>query len=129
MEKVLAPIAPYSEIGIAMKTADGIWHHCHPIFTVFVGDYPEQALVTCTYNGCCPKCEVSNDQLGEYQEFPTRIHSTAIGIYCLANNNIHVFHRACRDTSLKLVYHPFWASLPFTDIYQSITPDILHQLL
>ena len=129
MEKVLAPIAPYSETGIAMKTADGIWRRCHPIFAVFVGDYPEQALVTCTYNGRCPKCEVSNDQLGEYQEFPTRIHNTAIDIYHLADHNIHVFHRACRDAGLKPVYHPFWTSLPFADIYQSITPDILHQLL
>jgi hypothetical protein len=129
MEKVLAPIAPYSETGIAMKTADGIWRRCHPIFAIFVGDYPEQALVTCTYNGRCPKCEVSHDQLGEYQEFPTRVHSTTIDIYRLADDNIHLFHRACREAGLKPVYRPFWASLPFADVYQSITPDILHQLL
>ena len=44
MEKVLAPITPLSETGITMMSADWVWHHCHPIFSVFVGDYPEQAL-------------------------------------------------------------------------------------
>ena len=49
MEKVLAPITLHGETGVAMKTGDGIWRRCHPVFAVFVGDHPEQALVTCTY--------------------------------------------------------------------------------
>ena len=78
MEKVLAPIAPLGETGIAMMSVDRVWCCCHPIFSIFVGDYPEQALVTCTYNGHCAKCKVAHDQLGAYQEFPTRVHSDAI---------------------------------------------------
>jgi len=129
MEKVLAPITPYSETGTAMMTADGIWRRCHPIFAVFIGDYPEQTLVTCTYQGRCPKCKVPRDQLGEYQEFPTRTHSDAVDIYRLADDDVYRFHSACKEGGLKPVYHPFWRSLPFVDIYRSITPDILHQLL
>jgi hypothetical protein len=129
MEKVLAPIRPYGETGIAMMTADGIWRRCHPIFAVFVGDHPEQALVTCTYQGRCPKCKVSRDQLGEFGEFPPRARTDAIDLYRLADDDVYQFHRACREAGLKPVYHPFWQSLPFTDVFQSITPDILHQLL
>lgn len=129
MEKVLAPIAPLGETGIAMMSADRVWRRCHPIFSIFVGDYPEQALVTCTYNGHCAKCKVAHDQLGAYQEFPTRVHSDAIDIYRLADNNPLLFNRACTEYHIKPVYHPFWLSLPFADIYRSITPDILHQLL
>ena len=66
MEKVLAPIAPLGETGIAMMSADRVWRRCHPIFSIFVGDYPEQALVTCTYNSHCAKCKVAHDQLGAY---------------------------------------------------------------
>ena len=129
MEKVLAPIQPYGERGIAMKTADGIWHRCHPIFAVYVGDYPEQCLVTCTYQGRCPKCLVPHDQLGESRAFPPRADTDAIDVYCLADDDVHLFHRACRERGLKPVYHPFWQSLPLADVFQSITPDILHQLL
>jgi hypothetical protein len=129
MEKVLAPIRPYGETGIAMMTADGIWRRCHPIFAVFVGDHPEQALVTCTYQGRCPKCKVLRDQLGEFGEFPPRARTDAIDLYHLADDDVYQFHRACREAGLKPVYHPFWQSLPFADVFQSITPDILHQLL
>ena len=51
MQNALGLISSYGETGIEMKSGDGIWWRCHPIFTSFVGDYPEQALVTCTYYG------------------------------------------------------------------------------
>ena len=129
MAILLDPIISCGETGIAMMSADMVWRRCHPIFAVFVGDYPEQALVTCTYNGRCPKCQVPCDRLGEFQEHSPRIPSDAINTYQLADKDAHAFHRACRNTGLKPVYHPFWQPLPFADIFTSITPDILHQLL
>ena len=58
MRKLLSPIESYGETGIAMSTGNGIWYHCHPILAMFIGDYLEQTLVTCTLNGRCPKCLV-----------------------------------------------------------------------
>ncbi|KAF8257045.1 hypothetical protein EI94DRAFT_1709737 [Lactarius quietus] len=75
---ILAPIMAYSEIGIEMMSGDGIWCWCHPIFTTFVGDYPEQA---------------------------------------------------CHNTGQKPVYHPFWETILLMNMFISITPYILHQLL
>jgi hypothetical protein len=129
MRLLLAPIISCGKSGIAMMSADGIWRRCHPIFAAFVGDYPEQALVTCTYNGRCPKCQVPHDHLGEFQVFPSHIPSEAKKTYALAGGDVHVFHRACREACVKPVFCPFWEDLPNSDIFQSITPDILHQIL
>jgi hypothetical protein len=129
MREVLKSIIEPGKSGVAMMSGDGVWRRCHPIFANFVGDYPEQALVTCTYSGRCPKCLAAPDELGQCHFFPPRPMKPAIDTYRLAKGDIHVFNAACRVTGLKPVAKPFWNSLPLVDIFLSITPDILHQLL
>ena len=129
MQHLLAPINSIGESGVKMMSSDGIWRWCHPILAVYVGDYPEQTLVTCTFKDRCPKCTVPSHCLGDYNHFPLRDFDNAADVYLLANSDAHVFHAACREAGLKPVYHPFWESLPLANIYVSITPDVLHQLL
>ncbi|KAH9005590.1 hypothetical protein EDB86DRAFT_3061765 [Lactarius hatsudake] len=115
MQIILAPIAGYGETGVAMKSGDGTWRRCHPIFALFVGDYPEQILVTCTYSGQCPKCVVPHNRLGEFVRFPLRDYNQATQTYLLVDEDVHVFHAVCL--------------LAACQIFISITPDILHQML
>ncbi|KAF8257398.1 hypothetical protein EI94DRAFT_1774481 [Lactarius quietus] len=129
MGKVLNPIQSYGETGLTIMCGDGTWHHCHPIFATFVGDYPEQTLVTCTYNGQCSKCSVPHDQLGDFNCFAPCDYAAAINNYEIADEDPCRFNPACRATGLKPVYHPFWQYLPLMDIFLAITLDILHQLL
>ena len=110
-------------------SSDGIWHQCHSIFAMFIGDYLEQTLITCTHNGHCPKCCVLHEQLGEYNQFPPQDFNEVTDLYLLADSDSHAFHAACHEAGLKPVHHPFWESFPLADIYLSITPDILHQML
>jgi len=86
-------------------------------------------LVTCTFNGQCPKCLVSPDELSEYKSFPLRTQRAVIGSYLLADQDMRRFHWTCHEAGLKPVVHPFWATFPLADIFISITPDILHQML
>jgi hypothetical protein len=51
MGDLLDPIASHGETGLPMMSGDGVWRRCHLILAVFVGDYPKQTLVTCSYNG------------------------------------------------------------------------------
>ena len=129
MRLLVAPLNSVGETGIKMMSGDGIWRRCHPIFAAFIGDYPEQTLVTCTYKDYCPKCHVPYGQLGEYDHFSPRNFDQALNLYLLADGDGHAFHAACHEAKLKPVYHPFWESLPLADIYLSITPDVLHQML
>jgi len=129
MQKVLGPIGSVSETSLEMMSGDGIWRQCHPIFAIFIGNYPEQALVTCTFNGQCPKCLVPCGQLGEYNSFLLHIQSSMISTYHLADGDMRQFHQTCREAGVKPVVNPFWASLPLGDIFVSITLDILHQML
>ena len=128
MRKVLSPIESYGVIGIAMATGDGTWYRCHPILATFIGDYPEQSLVACTPSGRCPKCLVLRDEFGSNIRFPLRDFAAARAIYSMSDGNPTAFHAACRDANIKPVYHPFWEHLPYTNIFLSITPDVLHQL-
>ena len=128
MHDVLGSISSYGKTGLDMLSRDGVWHWCHPIFAAFISDYPEQALVTCTYYGRCPKCTVPPTQLGKYGSFPPRIHSTLLDTYQLVDSDFHTFHHACGKVGMKPIYHPFWESLPLVDAFHSITPNILHQV-
>ncbi|KAH9009338.1 hypothetical protein EDB84DRAFT_1280521, partial [Lactarius hengduanensis] len=129
MRFLLAPIASHGETGVAMMSGDGIWRRCHPVFAMFVGDYPEQVLATCTFNGRCPKCAVHRNNLGDYSRSPARDYGKALEAFLLADGDVRMFHSVCREAGLKPVFHPFWEALPLTDVFISITPDILHQLL
>ena len=129
MKFIVSPIKAYGETGIPMMSGDGVWRRCHPIYSVFVGDHPEQALVTCTHSNRCPKCLVPYDELGSYSSFPPRDYDKARDVYLLSDGDAHAFHLACCEASQKPVVNPFWEALPLTNAFVSITPDILHQLL
>lgn len=47
MKRILEPLEDAGENGILLTSADGKVRRCHPILAVYVGDYPEQLLVTC----------------------------------------------------------------------------------
>ena len=129
MRKILSPIKFYGKTGIAMMTGDGTWYCCHPILATFVGDYPEQSLIACTQNGRCPKCSVPRGELGSHEIFPLRDIREAMDVFSLSDGDPTAFHAAAREANFKPTYHPFWERLAFTNIFLSITPDVLHQLL
>ena len=129
METILALITSCGETGVAMMSSDGIWHRCHPILAAFIGDYPEQTLVTCMYNSQCPKCTVHPNNLGDFMRSPLHDHDAALQAFQLADGDVHAFHSACRKANVKPFFHPFWEALPLMCIFVSTTPNILHQML
>ena len=101
MKFIVSLIKAYGETGIPMMSGDGVWCRCHPIYSVFVSDHLEQALVTCTHSNRCPKCLVPYDKLGSYSSFPPRNYDKARDVYLLSDGDAHTFHLACCEASQK----------------------------
>ena len=58
--RILTPLKPAGCKGVEMMSGDGVIHRGHPLFALFVGDYPEQVTATCITSSECP---TKRDQL------------------------------------------------------------------
>ena len=130
LSRIVGPLKEAGVSGIYMASGDGIVRRCHPIFADYVGDYPEQLLVTLVKNGECPTCEAPHDELGEdcNTQHPLRNLANILDALASVSQGSTVFARNCRDAGIKPVYRPFWEDLPYANVYRAITPDILHEL-
>lgn len=133
VRRILEPLESAGVDGIWMSTGSGQVYRAHPILAAFVGDYPEQLLVTLGLNGDCPRCQKDRNNLGEYDN-DTEINASlrdlnnvldALGTF---DTDASQFLHACASIRIKPTPRPFWLKLPFLSIYRSITPDILHQM-
>ncbi|THU89471.1 hypothetical protein K435DRAFT_802719 [Dendrothele bispora CBS 962.96] len=112
-----------------MASGDGVERLTHPIFAAYIGDYPEQVLVTCCITGYCPRCTIPRQQVGENTEpHPLRNLRSILEALQMTDQGAAAFVKACREAGIKPVFEPFWANLPYSNIYLTITPDVLHQL-
>ncbi|KAH7920917.1 hypothetical protein BV22DRAFT_1107450 [Leucogyrophana mollusca] len=129
MSHVLRPLKDAGTNGVVMASGDGVLRRAHPLVACYIGDYPEQVLLSGAKTGECPECDIPRGDLGSLDEpFNFRPLQEILDALKKADGDPLAFTRACRDVSIKPLYHPFWQSLPYCDIYRSITPDILHQL-
>ena len=118
-------------VGINMTVGDGSEYRNHPLFAIFVGDYPKQVLIGGMNTGDCPTCPASRNEL---QDFPSDYADEFKDLWAILNalnsidEDLDQFLQTCKSHSVKPVIDPFWKDLSFAHVYRSITPDILHQL-
>ena len=113
--------------GVVMQSGDGIYRRCHPIYAIYIGNYPEQVLVTTAYTGDSPVCDCPKDELGDYPcRYADRNFKAAQDATKLVNTD--GWAQACANANIRPVQHPFWEDLPYANVFRSITPDLLHQM-
>ncbi|KAF8838768.1 hypothetical protein BDN67DRAFT_1060772, partial [Paxillus ammoniavirescens] len=129
MSHILDPLKAPANTGLLMVSGDGVVRHGHPLIACYAGDYPEQVLVMGTKTGECPKCDIAHLALGG-ATVPANLRDldAILAALSLIDVDYAQFTKACKDTGIKPIYKPFWEHLPHVNIFQSITPDILHQL-
>jgi hypothetical protein len=136
MAGILEPLKIAGVKGYVMASGDGVIRRTHPICACFVADYPEQVLAVGVKTGECPGCTVHRNDLGEFDasghsgDDPLRdIDKILDALKALDDSNDYSnFAHTCAGLSVKPLAEPFWKKLPFMNIYQAITPDVLHQL-
>lgn len=128
VRKVAKPLEPAGVNGIEMALGNGNIHCCHPLLTCFISNYPEQLLGTCCKNGTCPKCTIPPNHLGDSATYPLRDLKNVLAALKTLNNRYPTYQKNCEEAGIKPVIHPFWKKLKGTNIFESITSNILHQL-
>ncbi|KAJ7860201.1 hypothetical protein B0H14DRAFT_3084861 [Mycena olivaceomarginata] len=113
MKYMLSPLKTAGVSGIPVTSGDGVTRRGHPIYATFTGD--------------CPTCEAPRDNLGDGSIFPLRNLDEILGALETLDQGPTVYARACAAAKIKPIFEPFWEGLPYTNIFRSITPDILHQ--
>lgn len=102
--------------------ADGNVRRVFPILAAYIADHPEQCLVCCNKENRCPTCLVDRDCRGEMLHSVYRTPQEMLG--AMADPSSEIFDKfGVRD-----IPDPFWASLPYANIFSCIVPDLLHQL-
>lgn len=116
--------------GTEIACADGFARRVWPILAAYVADYPEQCLVACCMENRCPICKVHPNQRGSPEPSPARNKQETIELLGkkAINSPDPAFKEQYTHEGLRPIFPPFWAHLPFSDIFQSFTPDLLHQL-
>ncbi|KAF8715292.1 hypothetical protein AX14_012641 [Amanita brunnescens Koide BX004] len=127
--QILEPIRQAAVEGVLMKDGRGVLRRCHPILASYIADYPEQVLVTGTKTKDCPKCNISAKKMGDLSAtYQLRDIQAILNALTLVNSDPRSFRETCNNLRIKPIFHPFFERLPYVNIYQAITPDILHQL-
>lgn len=128
MTFILAPLKVPGVYGMPVTSGDGVTRCGHPIYAMFVGDYPEQCLICRIKTGECCTYEVPQDKLGEETKFAFCNLKSILAALDTLDEGPAIYAKACAEVGIKPIYHPFWEGLPYTNIFCSISPDILHQL-
>ncbi|KAL0572117.1 hypothetical protein V5O48_009844 [Marasmius crinis-equi] len=130
MKHVLGPLKEAGVRGMKVVDGVGIPRRGHPIFAVYVADYPEQTLATTAKGNRCPAlCPTKPEQLGDDNtNGPFLDLQDALDVLLTISEGPTAFAKRCKDNGMKPIPNPFWKDLPHTNIFHSVTPDILHQL-
>lgn len=125
MKEILELIKEASLTGVDMLCVDGGVRHVYPILAAYIGDFPEQCLVTCCRQSRCPVCVVPRLNRGDDDcQYPKRQRQQTLDAI---EGCEHGYLATAKNLGIRPI-KPFWADMLYVGIASCITPDLLHQL-
>ncbi|KAL7283046.1 hypothetical protein ACG7TL_002470 [Trametes sanguinea] len=122
LAKILEPLRPGMTTPHVMRCPDG--HYRRSIFELgpFIADYPEQVYLSGVVSGWCPRCLAlpHEDFLAGAPRF--RTHTEAL-------RNVYDHETLWDAFGLNDEVKPFTEYFPRADIYELLSPDLLHQMI
>ncbi|KAF5362997.1 hypothetical protein D9757_014080 [Collybiopsis confluens] len=125
MKKMLEPLESAGRNGVKMMCADGFERLAYLLLAAYMADYPEQCLICCCKENSCPRCTVKPEERGQLLYNISR--SPTLTLIALEAQSQGEKPEEFQSLNLRPI-NPFWRDLPHCNIFECITPDLLHQL-
>ncbi|KAJ3859357.1 hypothetical protein EV359DRAFT_68232 [Lentinula novae-zelandiae] len=127
MRTILKPLIAKGLAPTEMACADGYLRDVNALLAAYVGDYPEQCRVACCSENSCPRCTVAPTERGEPGPLNSTYRDPVTIVEAIARHSKGWKPPEFEDQNLRPM-NPFWKDLPLCNIFECITPDLLHQL-
>ncbi|KAJ3728088.1 hypothetical protein DFJ43DRAFT_1133141 [Lentinula guzmanii] len=124
-KKAWPPLQHAGRHGVKMICADGFERLVYAFLAAYMADYPEQCLICCCKENSCPRCTIKPNERGQLIYSLPR--SPALTLVALSAEARGEKPEEFRSQNLRPI-NPFWEDLPHCNIFECMTPDLLHQL-
>ena len=127
---ILEPLREVMEDGINLRCPDGKRWHCFPIIASYIADYEEQRVLARIFSSWCPKCTIPSFQ----RERPPDPGFESLNHAPRGQEEAYRLRNLYKNDAASLKRHgykrtfPFTQNHPFSDIYDALAPDLLHQV-
>ncbi|KAI0717299.1 hypothetical protein C8Q72DRAFT_962343 [Fomitopsis betulina] len=120
---IFDPLKPHMTTPHITRCPDS--HYRKVIYSLgpFMADYPEQVYLSGVVQGCCPKCFVPTDSLKAGQRRSREVMQTIKATY---SHDTAVLWDAFGIAPGVILYTDHF---PRADIYEALSPDLLHQVI
>ncbi|KAJ7484562.1 hypothetical protein FB451DRAFT_1555053 [Mycena latifolia] len=122
LRHILQSLKPGMTVPEVALFADG--HYCRVVYGLgpYIADYPKQVLLACVVQGWCARCTASNKDLDGPSGRRSQSHTEML---------FDVFDHGTMWDEYGVVPDvlPFTWDFPRADIYELLSPDLLHQVI
>ncbi|KAJ7674002.1 hypothetical protein DFH06DRAFT_1445580 [Mycena polygramma] len=122
LRHILASLKPGMTVPEVTLFADG--HYRRAVYGLgpYIADYPEQVLLACVVQGWCAKCTASSKDLDGPSGRRSQAHTESL-FEALDHATMWDQYGVVPDVL------PFTWGFPRADIYELLSPDLLHQVI